>query len=133
MNAHPCRRDVLGLGAGLAAMGILAACSSSEAISEGTVLADVSDVPEGETIPVLVGETAVILSHTPQGDFTAHSAICTHQGCKVLPDDQDPELLECPCHHSQFHSYTGEVLKGPATEDLPEIPVTVQDGKIIAA
>lgn len=133
MSFQPCRREVLGLGVGIAAAGLLSACSdSSEELSEGTVLAAVEDVPEGEVIPVLIGETAVFVSHTPQGEFRAFSAICTHQGCKVIPDEGSAEVLQCPCHRSEFNSYTGEVLKGPATEDLPEFAVEVRDGNIVA-
>lgn len=132
MKAHLCRRDVIAMGASIAAIGVLGACSSeSDSIEAGTVLAEVKDIPQGEAKPVLINDDAIIVSHTPQGEFKAHSAICTHQGCKVVPDDQDPEVLECPCHHSRFDTYTGEVLNGPATEDLPQIPVSVKDGKVI--
>lgn len=133
MNFELCRRQVLGIGAGIAAAGVLAGCSENEAeLEEGTVLASVAEIAEGEAIPVLVGDTPMILAHTPEGEFRAFSAICTHQGCKVLPDAEQPEILECPCHRSEFDTYTGAVLKGPAEEDLPEFPVTVQDGKIVA-
>lgn len=133
MSFQPCRRQVLGIGAGIAAASVLASCSDSNATLEaGTVLADVADVPEGGAIPVSIGENPIILSHTPEGTFRAFSAICPHQGCKVVPDDSAPEILECPCHRSEFDTYTGEVLKGPADEDLPEYEVGVADGKVIA-
>lgn len=133
MSFQPCRRQVLGIGAGIAAATVLAACSdSSEPLAKGTVLADVADVPEGGAISVLVGDTPIILSHLPGGTFRAFSAICTHQGCNVVPDDDAPETLECPCHRSEFDTYTGQVLTGPADEDLPEYEIEVTDGKVIA-
>lgn len=136
MSFQPCRREVIGLGAGLAAATVLAACSSSEesAPEQGFVIAETSEVPEGEAIAALVGDVPVILTHTPGGKFRAFSAICPHQGCNVLPPKQDdPETLECPCHRSRFETYTGEVLNGPAAEDLTEIPVQVEDGKVVTA
>lgn len=136
MSFHPCRREVIGLGAGLAAASVLAACGGSSAPEpeQGAVLADASEVPEGEAIPVLIGDVPVILAHTPGGEFRAFSAICPHQGCNVLPPSQDdPETLECPCHRSRFETYTGTVLNGPADEDLTEIPVRVEDGKVVTA
>jgi len=133
VNFQLCRRQVLGLGAGIAAAGVLAGCSeSTEELERGTVLADAADIAEGEAIPVLAGDTPMILTHTPGGTFRAFSAICTHQGCKVVPDAGQPEILECPCHRSEFDTYTGAVLKGPAEEDLPEFPVSVREGKIVA-
>lgn len=133
MSFQPCRRQFLAVGAGITAATVLGACSGTpETLDEGTVLADVEDVPQGEAISVLIGDTPIILSHTPDGSFRAFSGICTHQGCKVVPDEEVAEILECPCHRSEFNTYTGEVLKGPADEDLPEYDVEVKDGKIIA-
>lgn len=112
---------------------MLSACSGGGELDAGTVLADVQDVPEGAAIPVVVNDVPIIVSHTPDGQLRAFSAICTHQGCKVLPPAaEEPEVLVCPCHYSEFSTFSGEVLKGPASEDLPELAITVREGKIIA-
>ena len=100
------------------------------------MLAATSDIGVGEAIPVLVGEAnvAVILSQPTQGTFRAFSAVCTHQGCNVNPPAADaPHILHCPCHGSEFDTYTGAVLKGPAEQDLPEFPVRVEGGNVVAA
>lgn len=132
MSFQPCRRQALGIGAGIAAAGFLAACSGSETeVAGGEVLADVADVPEGQPTPVLIGEAPVILTQDAPGSYRAFLAICTHQGCKVVPDAA-PEILVCPCHRSEFNTFTGEVLRGPATEALTEIPIEVVGGQIIA-
>ena len=121
------------MGVAVVAASALGSCSDSPVtLSSGAVLADVNDVPKGEAIPVVIGDVPVILAHTPEGTFRAFSAICTHQGCKVIPGADEPALLECPCHRSEFDTYTGQVLKGPAEEDLPEFPVEVADGKVVA-
>ncbi len=123
----------MGIGAGIAAAAALSACSGSgDAIAEGTVIAEAADVPEGAAITVTVGEIPLILTHAPGGKFRAFSAICPHQGCNVMPDPNESELLVCPCHRSEFDTYTGDVLKGPAEEDLTEYAVEVRDGKVIA-
>lgn len=109
----------------------LAACSDPDTLESGTVLAEVDDVPEGGTIPVLAGDTAVLLSRTAGGDLRAFSAICTHQGCKVLPPEAGEDVFVCPCHRSEFDAFTGAVLKGPAEEDLHEFDVVIEGGKVI--
>lgn len=52
----------------------------------------------------------------------ALSRKCTHLGCK-LTYHEDRDIFECPCHQSQFHAETGEVLRGPATRPLTFFPV----------
>lgn len=52
----------------------------------------------------------------------ALSRTCTHLGCKInYHEEQD--ILECPCHQSQFDARTGAVLKGPAKKPLVFLPV----------
>ena len=54
------------------------------------------------------------------GKLFALSSVCTHRGCKVRarPDGS----FVCRCHGSNF-SPEGKVLNGPATRDLPRLPV----------
>lgn len=41
---------------------------------------------------------------------------CTHLGCKVQYHERE-NIVECPCHQSRF-SINGQVLRGPAKENL---------------
>ena len=52
----------------------------------------------------------------------ALSRKCTHLGCK-LTYHEDRDILECPCHQSQFHAATGEAIRGPAVKPLVFFPV----------
>jgi Rieske Fe-S protein len=35
--------------------------------------------------------------------------------------------LQCPCHQSQFHPATGQVIRGPAQHPLHFLPVEKRD------
>ena len=57
-----------------------------------------------------------------KGNCWALSRRCTHLGCK-LNYLEEKDILECPCHQSQFHSETGKVVQGPAQKPLHFLPV----------
>jgi len=52
----------------------------------------------------------------------ALSRKCTHLGCKVHYSETK-NILECPCHQSQFNAADGGVIKGPAKRALTVFPV----------
>jgi len=49
--------------------------------------------------------------------FTALTAVCTHEGCVV--SNFQSGTYECPCHGSQYTT-SGSVTKGPATRSLAQ-------------
>ncbi|WP_029137788.1 Rieske (2Fe-2S) protein [Nakamurella lactea] len=126
----PNRRTVLAVGGGAAAAALVAACGSSPTattttVAKGAELAAVSDIPDGGALVV----DQVVLART--GDtVTAHSGICTHQGCAVVAAQSGDEV-DCPCHGSRYTASTGAVLQGPATAPLPEVQVTVKNGTVL--
>ena len=61
------------------------------------------------------------------GGFSAVSTRCMHRGCQVEPA---AEHLVCPCHGSEYGN-TGEVLKGPTQRPLRQLPVVVEDERIL--
>lgn len=153
--AHACdgcvdRRQVLqraGLVTmGVAAAGVLAACSASGSGDGGSggsgggggdgasqpaadgSLAQVSDIPVGGAISATDADGNKILLVQPEaGTVVALSAVCTHQGCTVVPDGDE---LHCPCHGSVF-DLTGKNVSGPAPEPLPPVDVHVADGAVL--
>lgn len=65
----------------------------------------------------------------------AYSAVCTHLGCTVEWQDEDPTdgagTNYCNCHGSQFNPYMGaEVVNPPANRALPQIGVAVEEGTL---
>ncbi|OII59935.1 FeS-binding protein [Streptomyces sp. CC53] len=138
MSGNPTtRRTVLKSAAlaGAAGAGV-AACSTESKVGHAVTPTPTAPVNLGAADDVPVGGTRLyreqrLLVHCPaQGQYKAFSAQCTHAGC-VLDKIEEGEG-NCPCHGSRFDVTTGRALKGPATVPLPEVPVTVKDGKLIA-
>jgi rieske iron-sulfur protein len=64
----------------------------------------------------------------------AYSAICTHAGCDVTGWYADSQLLQCPCHYSQYDPRAGcKVVSGPSPRSLPALPLTSVDGRLVVA
>ncbi len=67
-------------------------------------------------------------------DVFAFTAICTHDGCDVTDWLADEHVLSCPCHYSKFDPKDGgRVTDGPAPRALPQLPLRVDDGKLVVA
>lgn len=59
----------------------------------------------------------------------AFSAICTHQGCELSAWEPSTDTLKCFCHGSEFlPEKGGQVAHGPASKQLPMLPLTKGDG-----
>ncbi len=64
----------------------------------------------------------------------AYSAICPHTGCEVVNWSADRQILECPCHNSQYDPKAGaRVVAGPSPRGLAALPLRVADGKLTVA
>ena len=67
-------------------------------------------------------------------DVFAFTAICTHDGCDVTDWLADEHMLSCPCHYSKFDPKDGGRVKdGPAPRALPQLPIRVEDGRLVVA
>lgn len=87
------------------------------------------DIPENASALVNFGgdHPFVLLVRGSGEEITGYSGYCTHNGCALREMEQE---LDCPCHGSRFDASNGEVLVGPATIHLPEVPVVVEDGHV---
>ncbi len=64
------------------------------------------------------------------GRLHAVSAICTHMGCRLKPE-QGAFGLRCLCHDSRFNP-DGRVLSGLAPDPLPHIALRIDGGRVYA-
>jgi len=91
---------------------------------KGTSVGPAADVPLGgaaQFTDPATRQPAFAIQLTA-GDFTALSAVCTHEGC-IVEFVQSDDTLQCPCHGSVYDAHTGQVLKGPAPSPLPRIEI----------
>jgi ubiquinol-cytochrome c reductase iron-sulfur subunit len=66
--------------------------------------------------------------------IVAYSKICTHVGCPGALYEPLTHNLLCPCHQSQFDvSNHCEVIFGPASRPLPQLPITIDDDGYLVA
>jgi ubiquinol-cytochrome c reductase iron-sulfur subunit len=67
-------------------------------------------------------------------NIVAYSKICTHVGCPAALYEETSHHILCPCHQSTFDATRGaEVIFGPATRALPQLPMTVDtQGYLVA-
>ncbi|HEX4306210.1 MAG TPA: ubiquinol-cytochrome c reductase iron-sulfur subunit [Solirubrobacterales bacterium] len=76
----------------------------------------------------------------PEG-ILAFSKICTHAQCAIslfrypLFAERSPgPALVCPCHYSTFNVLDGgERIFGPAVRPLPQLPLRIEGGILVAA
>lgn len=91
----------------------------------------------GEGLDDLDAEQRAI---APRG-ILAFSKICTHAGCAVslyraplFPERAPEPALVCPCHYSTFDVRRGgKVIFGPAGRALPQLPLRIDAGVLVAA
>ncbi|MCW7943176.1 FeS-binding protein [Streptomyces hygroscopicus] len=118
---------VAGLGLAACSQGGDGAAAPATPTAPVTLGAD-GEVPEGGA--KLYRDENVVVSRAKDGSLKAYSTICTHAGCAI--DKLSGTTLVCPCHGSRFDATTGKVVQAPATEPLPELPVEVKNGHIVA-
>ena len=137
----PSRRTVLvATAGGVVAVPLLAACGGGDTTASPTStatsdsatagpLAQVSDIPVGGAVSATTAAgDPIIIAQPTAGEVVAFSAICTHRGCTVAPDDK---RLLCPCHGSTYDLATGDNTAGPAPSPLAKVTVTVEGDEVV--
>jgi glycine/D-amino acid oxidase-like deaminating enzyme/nitrite reductase/ring-hydroxylating ferredoxin subunit len=76
------------------------------------------NVAPGEGEVVRRDGKQLAVARDEDGELHVASAVCTHMDCIVHWNDAE-QSWDCPCHGSRF-SVDGDVLDGPAVEDLPK-------------
>jgi cytochrome b6-f complex iron-sulfur subunit len=104
--------------------------TEAPAAGAAPALAKLGDVPVGSAVSAKSADGKdVIIAQPTAGKVVGFSAICTHQGCTVVPAGK---TLNCPCHGSKFSATTGEVQTGPAKKPLPAFAVRVDGENVVA-
>ncbi|WP_424214349.1 Rieske (2Fe-2S) protein [Streptomyces sp. BI20] len=123
--------------AGAAGVGVtLTACNPQTNSGGNTPATPTAPVDLGPASEIPVGgaklyrEDKLVVTRPEEGRYQAFSAQCTHAGCVL--DKIVEKQGNCPCHGSRFDLATGKPVAGPATDPLPEVPVKVQGGTLIA-
>ena len=99
--------------------------------SGGEAVAALDDVPVGEATAFTTPDGDNALLYRPdETTVVAFSAVCTHQGGVLQPAG---DSLRCTLHGSVFDAATGEVLNGPADEDLPAVGVRIEGDQVVTA
>jgi Rieske Fe-S protein len=63
--------------------------------------------------------------------IVAYTAVCTHVACWVTDWLSSKQVLQCPCHQSQYDPRHGAaVVSGPAPRPLPALPLRLADGRL---
>jgi len=92
--------------------------------------AKVSDVPEGETIVVTLGDTEVALGNV-QGQIYAVANLCTHDGGPLGEGELLGHQIECPRHGARFDVRSGAVRALPAVMPIPTYEVKLEGDDIL--
>ena len=99
----------------------------------------------GHEVLVMKSKAAVIVVRMEPDDMSeatrnwsvdgivVYSKVCTHVGCPISLYERTTHHLLCPCHQSTFDlADKGKVVFGPAARALPQLPITVEDGYLVA-
>jgi nitrite reductase/ring-hydroxylating ferredoxin subunit len=95
-------------------------------------VAKVDDLEDGELMPVEVDGEPVCLAKV-DGEVYAFTDDCTHIGGPLNEGELDGEVLTCPWHGAQFNVRTGQVLRGPARQDIQTYAVQVDNDDVLVS
>jgi nitrite reductase/ring-hydroxylating ferredoxin subunit len=107
----------------IATLGAVAAPSPSAG-----QLVESSKVPVGGGLKVSSSAGVLMIVQPTRGNFSAFSAVCTHQGCEV--SRATASAIICTCHDSEFSTETGARLAGPASRPLRKFAVVERSGML---
>lgn len=89
-----------------------------------------TDLPDGKMIGVEVKGENILVANV-QGKYYAIGDICTHEGCRLSDGMLKDDVVECPCHDSQFDVTSGAVISPPAEKPVRSFKVKVEGTDIM--
>lgn len=99
-------------------------------MSDFIKVAELDELEEGELMPVEADGELICLAKV-NGSICAFTDNCTHISGPLNEGDLEGDVLTCPWHGAQFNVRTGQVLRGPARQDLLTYPVQVEGKSIM--
>lgn len=113
---------------------IVTACTTTKHINsklrnDGLVSIPVESFGENNSLLLNVEEVEapILVYKIKENVFTSVLMLCTHKGCHL---NKTGPVLVCPCHGSEF-TRQGQVLSGPADENLLKYKTSLVDGNVL--
>jgi Rieske Fe-S protein len=98
--------------------------ATGEPAVASTVAAKAADLKPNSGIIFKFGSRPGLLVRTPDGEFRAFNAICTHLDCTVQYK-ADTSQIWCACHNGTY-DLAGNVVSGPPPRPLEPLVVNVR-------
>ena len=100
-----------------------------QAVQNDVVAGKVGELAPNAAKIFRFGNKPGILVCTPEGEYRAFSAVCTHLQCTVQYR-QDFKHIWCACHNAHF-DLNGRNIEGPPPRPLEEYRVEVRGEEIV--
>jgi len=100
-----------------------------ESAASTVVAARVTEIKPNEGKIFKFGSRPGILIQTPEGEYRAFNAICTHLDCTVQYKS-DEKMIWCACHNGRY-DLTGKNVAGPPPRPLEQFNVNVRGDEIV--
>lgn len=98
--------------------------ASAEPATDSVVAGKAADFRANSGALVKFGARPAILVRTPEGDFRAFTAVCTHLDCTVQYRAETSQIW-CACHNG-LYDLSGHVVSGPPPRPLEAFAVNLR-------
>ena len=88
------------------------------------------DIKPGKSIRVKVGDNAIAIVRTPNGDVKALDDKCSHGEISLSEGFIDNDTIECWAHGAKFDLNTGKPLSLPAYEPVATYEILIDNNDI---
>ena len=105
--------------------------AEGESVPTSIVAAKVKELQPNQGKVFRFGNSPAILVKTPDGEWKAFSAVCTHLQCTVQYRN-DMQKIWCACHNGTF-DMKGTNIAGPPPRPLQEFKVTTKGDDVIVS
>ena len=89
-----------------------------------------ADLKPGKAIRVTIGDHALAIIRTPNGDVKALDDKCSHGEISLSEGFVDNETIECWAHGAKFDLNSGKPLSLPAYEPVNTYEVLIDNDEI---